>query len=211
MSVFLSYRRADSPHALWLYPWLIQWFGKEQVFWDRKDIDPGKDFAEVIEKQIRSSKAFVALVSNNWLSAVDDHGHRRIDSPEDWIRRETALALQEEILVIPVLVGGMRSLSAQDLPEQLKKFAKLQMLSMADMSFHDLLRESLEKVIPAGVQTPGSTNEETERLQRRASTLLRRQIYRLQVRAAELIQDRKLDRATEELNEGSELLMALLD
>jgi tetratricopeptide (TPR) repeat protein len=93
----------------------------------------------------------------------------------------------------------------------LKKFAKLQMLSMADMSFHDLLRESLEKVIPAEVQTPGSSNEETERLQRRAGTLLRRQIYRLQVRAADLIQDRKLDRATEELNEGSELLMALLD
>jgi tetratricopeptide (TPR) repeat protein len=211
MSVFLSYRRADSAHALWLYPWLIQWFGKEKVFWDRKDIDPGKDFAEVIEKQIRSSKAFVALVSNNWLSAVDEQGHRRIDSPEDWIRRETALALQEELLVIPVLVGGMRSPGAQDLPEELKKFAKLQMLSMADMPFHDLLRESLERVIPAGGQSPGSTNEETERLKLRAGTLLRRQIYRLQVRAADLIQDRKLDRATEELNEGSELLMALLD
>ena len=41
--------------------------------------------------------------------------------------------------------------------------------------------------------------------------MLRRQIQRLQVRAVELIQDRKLDRATEELNEGSDLLMALLD
>lgn len=211
MSVFLSYRHADSAHALWLYPWLIQWFGKEKVFWDRKGIDPGKDFAEVIETQIRSSKAFVALVSNRWLSAVDEEGHRRIDSPEDWIRRETALAFKEKLLIIPVLVGGMRPLSAEDLPKGLKKFAKLQMLSMADMSFHDLLRESLEKVIPAGIQTPGSTTEETERLQRRAGSLLRRQIDRLQVRAKELIQDGKLDRATEELNEGSALLMALLE
>jgi tetratricopeptide (TPR) repeat protein len=211
MGVFLSYRHADSAHALWLYPWLIQWFGKEKVFWDRKGIDPGKDFAEVIETQIRSSKAFVALVSNKWLSAVDEKGHRRIDSPEDWIRRETALALKEKLLMIPVLVGGMMPPSPTDLPRGLKKFAKLQMLSMADMSFHDLLRESLEKVVPAGVQKPGSTDKETERLQRRAGTLLQRQIDRLQIRAKELIQDRKLDRATEELNEGSALLMALLE
>ena len=71
MSVFLSYRRADSAHAFWLYPWLIQWFGRKQVFWDRKDIDPGQDFAEVIEKEIKSSRAFIALLSNDWLSATD--------------------------------------------------------------------------------------------------------------------------------------------
>ena len=211
MSVFLSYRRADSAHALWLYPWLIQWFGRKQVFWDRKDIDPGQDFAEVIEKQIKSSRAFIALVSNDWLSATDKEGHRRIDSPEDWIRRETFLALREEILVIPVLVTGMKAPSVEDLPGEMKKFAKLQMLSMADMSFHDLLRESLEKVVSSSTQGPDPSNEEAVRLQRRAGSLLRRQIQRLQVRAAELIQDRKLDRATEELNEGSELLMALLD
>ena len=134
MSVFLSYRRTDSAYALWIYPWLIQWFGREQVFWDRKDIDPGQDFAEVIEKQIRSSRAFVALVSNNWLSATDDEGHRRIDSPEDWIRRETVLALSEEILVIPVLVGGIKPPGVEDLPAELQRVAKLQMLSMAEMS-----------------------------------------------------------------------------
>ena len=67
MSIFLSYRRSDSAHALWLYPWLTQWFGRERVFWDRKDIEPGSDFAEVIEQQIRSSKAFIALVSTDWL------------------------------------------------------------------------------------------------------------------------------------------------
>lgn len=211
MSIFLSYRRADSAHALWLYPWLIQWFGREQVFWDRKDIDPGANFAEVIEQQIRSSSAFIALVSNNWLSASDDEGHRRIDSPEDWIRRETVLALREQILVIPVLVGGMKAPSVQDLPGELQKFAEFQMLSMADMVFYDLLRESLENGIPGSAQGPGPSNEETTRLQRRAGSLLRRQIQRLQVRAVELIQDRKLDRATEELNEGSELLMTLLD
>ena len=40
--VFLSYRRQDNDHALSIYLWLIKRFGREVVFWDRKDIDPGR-------------------------------------------------------------------------------------------------------------------------------------------------------------------------
>jgi tetratricopeptide (TPR) repeat protein len=211
MPIFLSYRRADSADALCLYPWLIQWFGREHVFWDRKDIHPGETFPEVLENQVRSSKAFIALLGENWLSATDEKGNRRIDSPEDWIRRETLLALQQEILIIPVLAGGTKCPPIDDLPHDLRKIAGLQMLSTGDISFHDRLRESLEKVIPTEEKESAASGEAAIRLQRRASTLLRRQIKRLQVRAVELIQDRKLDRATDELTEGSELLMALLD
>src|SRR5262245_8219966 len=76
MNIFLSYRRTDTVHALWLYPWLIQLFGRERVFWDRKDIEPGENFTEVLEKQIQSSNAFISLVSNDWLHAKDDKGSR---------------------------------------------------------------------------------------------------------------------------------------
>ena len=211
MNIFLSYRRTDSVHALWLYPWLIQLFGRERVFWDRKDIEPGANFTEVLEKQIQSSNAFISLVSNDWLHAKDDKGSRRIDSPDDWIRRETAIALRERIRVIPVLVGGMKWPADHNLPEDLQTFAQIQMLSTADMLFYDLLREALEKVMPAGAQPLAPSDMDLARLQRRAGTLLRSQIQRLQVRAAELIDDRKLDRAKRELDEGSELLMALLE
>ena len=211
MSIFLSYRRADSADALCLYPWLIQWFGRERVFWDRKDIHPGENFPEVLENQVRSSKAFIALLGENWLSATDEKGNRRIDSSEDWIRRETLLALQQEILVIPVLAGGTTCPPIDDLPHDLRKIGGLQMLSTGDISFHDRLRESLDKVIPTEEKESAASGEAARRLQRRASTLLRGQIKRLQVRAVELIQDGKLDRATDELTEGSELLMALLD
>lgn len=210
MSVFLSYRRADSSHALWIYPSLIKWFGGESVFWDRKDIAAGEVFADVIERQIGASKAFVALVTDNWLLAKDKDGNRRIDSPEDWIHRETALALQKGLLVIPVLVN-MPAPHADDLPLPLRDFSKLQMLVMSDMTFHDLLRERLETVVPAAVPVPSPNAADLQRLQRRAGNLLRRQVQRLQVRAADFISAGLLDRATEELNEGSELLMAILD
>jgi TIR domain len=172
MSIFLNYRRADSAHALWIYPWLIQWFGRDQVFWDRKDIDPGRNFAEVIEEQIRSAKVFIALVSNNWLSATDASGHRKIDSHEDWIRRETVLALRKKILIIPVLVSGMKAPTAEDLPKGLQKLAKFQMLPISEMSFHDVLRESLERAIPSNNQEPSQISEDAARLQRRAGSLL---------------------------------------
>jgi tetratricopeptide (TPR) repeat protein len=210
VSIFLSYRRTDSAHALWLYPQLIGWFGRERVFWDRKDIDVGTRFADVIEQQIRNARAFVALVSPNWLFAVDEDGRRRLDSPDDWIRRETVLALREGLLVIPVLVSGMSAPAAEDLPDELRPLGDLQMLPMGDMRFHDLLRERLERVMPAGPGTSGPDQADGV-LQRRAASLLRRQVQRLQVRAVELIQDGRVDRAREELNEGSELLMALLD
>lgn len=130
MSVFLSYRRSDSDYALWIYPSLIQWFGPDRVFWDRKNIAPGADFAATIYEQIRSS-----------------------DSPDDWIHRETAVALSEKLVVVPVLVGGMRAPKEGDLPPALRPLSKLQALSASDMIFHDLLRERLEKVLPISAFT----------------------------------------------------------
>lgn len=208
MGVFLSYRRVDSAYALWIYPWLIQWLGRDRVFWDRKDIDPGQPFAAVIESQIRASGAFIALISSNWLGAVDAAGRRRIDAQDDWVRRETTLALQLAIPVLPVLVGGMKAPAAAELPEPLQGLARLHMFSMADMSFHDTLRETLERTL--AVQ-PAPRAAADSRLQRRAASLLQRQAWRLQVRAVELIQECKLDRAQDELSEGMELLMTLLD
>lgn len=211
MSIFLSYRRADSSHALWLYPWLIEWFGRDNVFWDRKDIDVGTKFDEVIEQQIRASKAFVALITPSWLSALDEQGRPRLQSPEDWIRRETVLALHEGLLILPVLATGMNALGPDDVPTELKDLARIQMLEMGDIRFYDVLRERLERVVDVGARVTSKERPEVSRLEQRASNLLRRQIQRLQVRAVELIEEGRTDRATEELNEGSELLMALLD
>jgi tetratricopeptide (TPR) repeat protein len=210
-NIFISYRTTDKQYALWIYPWLIKRFGRESVFWDRKGIDPGLDFPDVIETALRGSKALVALITTNWLSAKDDAGRRKIDSPQDWVRREIATAFEAGILVIPVLAGEVNMPGARDLPEELAKLPRLQALRMTDMLFHDRLLEAIETVVPvpgvpAVAQPAAARNNE-----QRASTLLQRQIHRLQVRAVELIQDRKLDRAEEELAEGSDLLMALLD
>ena len=208
--IFLSYRRQDNDHALSLYLWLIKKYGRDSVFWDRKDIDPGLDFADVIAKGLDSSAAFLALMGKGWLEVADGQGRRKIDSPDDWVRRETSAALQRGILVLPILGSGAAMPAANDLPGELARLSGLQALSMTDMRFHSLLAESLAQ---AGIHQQGAPGaaQPAARVAERAGNLLRRQAARLQVRAKELIRANDFDRAFEELNEGTELMMALLD
>jgi hypothetical protein len=51
MSVFLSYRRIDGPYALWIYPWLIQWFGRDIVHQVSASVTVQKLEAEVTTPQ----------------------------------------------------------------------------------------------------------------------------------------------------------------
>jgi tetratricopeptide (TPR) repeat protein len=115
------------------------------------------------------------------------------------------------MLVIPVLGSGARMPAAKDLPDELTRFSRLQALSIADMRFYSLLAESLAKAGIHERQSESAGKKRVSALALRAGNLLRRQAERLQIRAKELIREGKTERALEELNEGTELMMALLD
>jgi hypothetical protein len=182
----------------------------DSVFWDQKDIDPGRNFVDVIESSVASSSALLAVIGKGWGEASDDTGQRKLDSPDDLLRREIAAALRGGILVLPILGSGARMPDSSDLPDELAPLSKIQALKMTDMRFHTLLEESLAQL---GIGQSAATSEEfiAARVANRAGNLLKRQAGRLQVRAKELIREGKRDRAVEELNEGVELMMALLD
>ena len=141
--VFLSYRRRDNDYALSIYLWLIKRYGRESVFWDRKDIDAGRDFSEVIKQGIEKSAALIALIGPGWLGGPDGEGRRKIDSDEDWVRKEINAALNHGILILPVLCSGAKMPAGKELPADLQRFSRLQASSMADMRFHSLLADSL--------------------------------------------------------------------
>lgn len=208
--VFLSYRRQDNDHALSIYLWLIKRYGRESVFWDRKDIDAGRDFTEVIADGLDKSAVLIALIGKEWLGVPDDTGQRKIDSPDDWVRREVEGALERALVVLPVLGIQAGMPAADTLPKSLEPFSRLQALSMADMRFYPLLAEKLADVgfqEDRGAAPPAAES----RVRLWAGTLLQRQAERLQIRAKELIREGKTERALEELNEGIALMMALLD
>ena len=123
-SIFISYRRDDTEgQAGRLFQDLREAFGADRVFMDVATIEPGVDFRRAIERQTQSCGVLLALIGRNWLLVADEQGHRRLDDPGDFVRLETASALQRDIPVIPVLVHGARMPRADELPDDLKDLA----------------------------------------------------------------------------------------
>ena len=103
--IFISYRRGDTRGTAGrLYDDLTDRFGSDRVFRDLDAIEPGADYSERIEDFIRSCDVLVAVIGHEWLDARDNEGRRRLEDPEDFVRREIVTALEAQKMVIPVLV-----------------------------------------------------------------------------------------------------------
>ena len=123
MQVFISYRREDSAgHAGRLYDSLQSHFGSDHVFMDLSDIDSGTNFVDVIQTAIKSSDVVLAVIGKQWLTCSSD-GKRRLDLPNDFVRTEIGMALDQAVPVVPVLVQGAGMPLAPSLPESLKRLA----------------------------------------------------------------------------------------
>ena len=125
--IFISYRREDSgPYAGRLRDALSHHFGADQVFRDIDRINPGERFPRVIEQEVGSCHALLAVIGPRWLSIKDEAGQRRLDNPEDYVRLEIAAALGrgDDVLVIPVLLGPTSMPAAADLPKPLAALAE---------------------------------------------------------------------------------------
>jgi len=135
LRVFISYRREDSAgYALALRDRLSRRFGRDSIFMDVAEIDPGTNFVAAIQQAVGSCDVLIALIGRQWLSATDAKG-RRLDNPDDWVRLEIATALRRNILVIPTLVGGAKVPRAEDLPDELKPLAERHAWEISDTRF----------------------------------------------------------------------------
>ena len=131
-NIFVGYRREDG--AGWagrLHADLRRELGPgSQIFMDVDGIPPGEDFRAYIDRAIGLCDAFIALIGPRWLDAYDEQGRRRLDDPHDFVRLELAAALNRNIRVIPVLVGGARLPVAEQLPEPLGRLVNRHAVSL---------------------------------------------------------------------------------
>ena len=119
--IFVNYRRDDSAaNALNVAQYLEREFGARNVFLDIDRMRAGQDFPSVLKDKLSACKVMIAVIGPTWLTIKGDDGKRRLDDPEDWVRLEIAHALQRNIAVIPVLVGGAALPKKADLPDDLK-------------------------------------------------------------------------------------------
>ena len=116
-SIFISYRTDDTGHAASrLFEDLTELYGSEQVFIDHKKIAGGEAWQKRLEAAASQAAVMFVLIGSGWLKAQNAvTGDRRLNEPEDWVRREVQTALDAELPVVPVLVDNARPLSPADL------------------------------------------------------------------------------------------------
>ena len=122
---FISYRRSQNTwQARDIRKELTRRYGEASVFMDTSSIDYGESFPDRIAAAIRGCSVMLGLIGPHWLEPTA--GSRRIEDPNDWVRRELEAGLQRrEAMVIPVLVDGAQAPPAADLPEPIKDLATL--------------------------------------------------------------------------------------
>src|SRR5688572_8093032 len=111
---------------------------------DVAKIAPGQRFDQAIQDHIENSKVVLAVIGRRWLE-TDEAGIKRLDDPEDYVRKELTIGLARKERVIPVLVEDAQDLRSELLPEPLKELALCQRLRVS----HERFRSDTEQVIKA--------------------------------------------------------------
>jgi hypothetical protein len=103
--IFINYRKKDSqPVADHLASRLRARFGEDAVFKDDLDLEGGDRWPDRLQEELQRREVVVALIGSLWLAPLDARGGRRIDDPEDRVRRELSTALERRKLVLALLV-----------------------------------------------------------------------------------------------------------
>ena len=112
---------------------------------DVDNIAPGEDFVRMLELQVAQCDAMLTVIGNNWLDATDEHGGRRLDDPNDFVRIEIESALKQGKRVIPVLVHQARMPHPDELPEAIRPLSQRNAVRLT----HERFRSDVQGLIKA--------------------------------------------------------------
>lgn len=148
--IFLSYRSTDVPFGASLLDTALSGhFGADRVFRDSRSLRPGDVFDPGIMREVREADVLLALIGPGWCGGQAD-GPRKIDQPDDFIRRELVEAFDHGVRVVPVLMGADR-LKPADLPRDIRALATLQDCEVRWRHSHvdlEALVAQLRKIVP---------------------------------------------------------------
>lgn len=131
--IFLSYRRSDSGDAsLRLYEAIRRRFGAESIYLDTASTAWGEEWPSALEDAIAAADVVIVVIGPGWVTAQGEWGRRRIDQPDDWVRREIEIALGSGKPTLPVLVGNAAMPPPEALPPEIAGLASRQALPLRD-------------------------------------------------------------------------------
>lgn len=141
--LFLCYRRADGAESAdRIREWLEERLGRGQIFMDLYSIYGGDDWRRVVKENLTRSQAVLVIIGPQWLDAT-------LEDEKNASRYEIELALEHHIPIIPVLTRWADMPTADDVPESLKPFTRLNAITvrpagLGRSSDLDRLRQSLQ-------------------------------------------------------------------
>lgn len=146
--VFISYRRSDTQsHANGISDGLATRLPDASIFMDLDSIPAGVDFEEHIRDEINRCDIVLVIIGDNWLETDPHTGGRRIDHPDDFVRLEIESALASpDVVVIPVLVEGARMPSSTELPDSIRRLARINALHIDDTRWRSDLSRLVARI-----------------------------------------------------------------
>lgn len=130
--IFISYRRKDSQDiSRSIFDYLVGSFGKEAVFLDTDSIRPGQLFPDRLKNELMNATVILYIIGDRWASLTGDDGKSRLSDPNDWVRQELEIGLEQkqkkgdELNIIPVWVGEDKvQLDPNQLPESIRDICR---------------------------------------------------------------------------------------
>jgi TIR domain len=138
--IFISYRHEDADgHAHRIDEALAERFCRRNVFVDLNLRPSRLPWPEHIRRAVGTCDVLLAVIGPRWLTITNQ---RKQAAGEDWVKLEITTALErDDVLVIPVLVGGARMPDASDLPNELRGLAEREAEHLNPRSWdHDIER-----------------------------------------------------------------------
>jgi tRNA A-37 threonylcarbamoyl transferase component Bud32 len=101
-TLFISYRRADSPDTVKLiHERLKRRLPRWEIFYDHDSIPLGDKFPERLRAKVTSAAVVLIIIGPKWLKILKE----RRGNPVDHVHAEVRLALEAVTNVVPILVG----------------------------------------------------------------------------------------------------------
>ena len=149
-SIIISYRRSDSAAiAGRIRDRLADYYGGDAIFMDIDSISFGIDFRQQIQEAVTKNDILLALIGPRWIGARK--AGTRISDDKDPIRVEIETALDRQMPLIPVLVGGASMPKSSALPESIQRMCFLNAAEVDDgRDFHqhvDRLIRAMDRLL----------------------------------------------------------------
>jgi hypothetical protein len=146
-AVFLCYRREDSAGDTGrLHDRLTAIYGEDAVFIDIDSVPVGVDFVDHINEQLTACAVMLVVIGKSWVVATDGKGRRRIDRADDLVRAEIAEALRRKIPIIPVLVQNASMPDSDELPDDIRAFARRHAVEVSHARWHSDVQRLVDAI-----------------------------------------------------------------